>query len=118
MPSENELQEKPEPESGADDSQRRFILVEPETDETNIYTGQSPSHALRKAARRHINTNGVEKPPVAKQQNSREIRLRERGTETVHIYTAWVWERPRKEEEPDWLNDMVVEVDLNKHGTT
>jgi len=117
MPPENELQEESVDEGDADNSSRHFVVVKPETEQQHHYTGQSPSHALRKAARRLIDTQGVEEPAVAKEQNSREVWLRERGTETAHVYTTWAWERPRKEEEPDWLNDMMVEVDLNRHGT-
>lgn len=73
---------------------RNFIQINATTGiESGIFTGKQPRQAALKAANRSLGTKAA---PV-------EIKLRERGTKNVHVFTAWreLVDAPAKR--PEWL---------------
>lgn len=94
------------------DSDRRFALRE-NGEETSVFTGNYPRQAAMKAARRLEVTGSSESDAQA---NAEELRLREHGTDTVHVYEAWAWEEAAPEDSPDWLDDTVTEANVSKQG--
>lgn len=45
-----------------------------------------------------------------------ELRLRERGTDKLHIYEAWAWEEDAPEDGPDWLSGTITEANVSKQS--
>jgi hypothetical protein len=77
-------------------------------DETSVFTGSAPRKAALKAARRYAE-DATEDEPL-------ELRLRERGTDKVHVYDGWTWEEQTSDSSPDWLPDSVTEANVSKKG--
>lgn len=77
-------------------------------EETSVYTGNAPRQAALKAARRHADG--------ATENNPEELRLRERGTDKVHVYDGWTWEKETSDSTPDWLPERVTEANVSKKG--
>jgi len=96
------------------DGKRNFAFREG-TDETSTFSGNTPRQAALKAARQKIDNASDEE--TAK-RDSTEIRLREKGTDKVHIYDAWAWTEDAPEDGPDWLGDEVSEANVSKKGIT
>ncbi|MFB6219696.1 MAG: non-histone chromosomal MC1 family protein [Halobacteriaceae archaeon] len=92
-----------------DTETRRFALQEGE-EETSVFTGTYPRQAALKAARRLKPTGADEEEAEA---NSVEIKLREHGTDKVHIYEAWAWEEAAPDG-PEWLEGTVTEANVAK----
>lgn len=89
---------------------RNFVLRESDGTESSVFSGRLPRQAALKAARRL-------EPAASEAEASREaLRLRERGTQKVHIYEAWAWEEPAPEDSPEWLSGMVTEANVAKQG--
>lgn len=96
----------------ADDT-RNFALREQDGEESSVFSGRNPRQAALKAARREAETFDDEDRARA---NAVEVRLRERGTDRVHVYEAWAWEEEAGEDAPDWLGDTVREANVSKQG--
>ncbi len=71
-----------------------------------------PRQAALKAARR------LEPAPEEDVAERVELRLRERGTDKVHVYEAWAWERAAPSDGPDWMPDQITEANVEKQGIT
>jgi hypothetical protein len=104
---------------GDDTSKRRFMFIPAKGDEPDEeqgpYTGTYPYWGAVKAARRYCEPGPDEE--TAKAEHSREIRIRETGTDKIHVYEAWAWrDTPDKENPPDWLPETVVEAKVAKKG--
>lgn len=92
---------------------RNFALREDDGTEPSTFSGRRPRQAALKAARR---LDDVYDSENAAQENSTEVRLREKGTEKVHVYDAWAWEEEAPEDGPDWMGDTVSEANVSKKG--
>lgn len=90
---------------------RNFALREEDGSETSVFSGSTPRQAALKAARRLDDVGASE--ALA---DRHEIRLRERGTDRVHVYEAWAWEEDAPEDGPDWMPDTVTEANVSKEG--
>lgn len=97
----------------ADDTGKRRFALREDSQETSVFTGQYPRQAAMKAARRLDPTGTSEADAEA---NAQQIRLREHGTDTVHVYEAWAWEEAAPEDGPDWLGETVTQANVSKQG--
>jgi hypothetical protein len=95
-----------------DNDKRRFALRE-NGEETSVFTGNYPRQAALKAARQ---LEPMAESEESAEGNADELRLREHGTDTVHIYLAWAWEEEAPEDGPDWLGDTVTQANVSKEG--
>lgn len=95
-----------------DNGKRRFALRE-NGEETSVFTGNYPRQAALKAARQ-LDPTGTSEADA--ESNATEVRLREHGTDTVHVYHAWAWEEDAPEDGPDWLGDTVTQANVSKQG--
>ena len=92
------------------DGKRNFALRDSTDDETSVFSGRTPRQAALKAARRLDAGNSEEN---AKRE---ELRLRERGTDKLHIYEGWAWEEDAPENSPQWLSGTVTEANVAKQS--
>jgi len=92
-----------------EDGKRNFVLVE-QGEETSVFSGNMPRQAALKAARR-LNPDRSEATA-----NETEIRLREKGTDKVHIYDAWAWEEEAPDDKPDWMDGAITKGNVSKKG--
>jgi hypothetical protein len=99
--------------SNADGSKprRTFALREADGEETSLFTGRTPRQAALKAARRLYPA-----PSAEAVDGSAVLRLRERGTDRVHVYDGWAWREPAAPDAPEWLGDEVVAANVSKRG--
>jgi hypothetical protein len=89
---------------------RNFTLREETGEETSVYSGNTPRQAALKAARRLD-------PAESEDQASRnQFRLREKGTQKLHIYEGWAWRSDAPEDKPDWMAETVTEANVSKEG--
>jgi hypothetical protein len=97
-----------------EDGKRNFVLVESDGDESSIYSGNMPRQAALKAARDLDPADSEEEA----ESNPTEIRLRERGTDKIHIYHAWSWMSSPPEDHPDWMSgrNNITEGNVSKQG--
>jgi hypothetical protein len=97
-----------------EDGKRNFVLVEDDGTESSIYSGSMPRQAALKAAR-DLDPRDSEQEAEA---NATEIRLRERGTDKIHIYHAWAWIDSPPENRPDWMEERqeIKKGNVSKQG--
>ena len=94
-----------------DDGKRNFALREDGGDESSVFSGSTPRQAALKAARR---LEDAEADEEAARAAATEIRLRERGTDRVHVYDAWAWESTAPDDSPDWMPSVITEANVSK----
>ena len=92
-----------------EDGKRNFVLREG-SDETSVFSGNYPRQAALKAARRLEPASSESAAP------RRELRLRERGTDKVHVYSAWAWQEPAPDDGPEWLSGTINQANVSKQG--
>jgi hypothetical protein len=92
-----------------EDGKRNFALRE-ENDEESVFSGNTPRQAALKAARR------LEPAPSEEAADEQELRLREKGTDKVHIYEGWAWEEQAPDNKPDWMPEEITEANVSKEG--
>lgn len=92
-----------------EDGKRNFVVREGEQ-ETSVFSGNYPRQAALKAARRLDPATSEDQAPKS------ELRLRERGTDKVHIYDAWAWEESAPDDGPDWLEGTISQANVSKQG--
>lgn len=93
-----------------EDGKRNFALRE-SGDETSVFSGNTPRQAALKAARR------IEDVADSEQDADRkELRLREKGTDKVHVYEAWAWEEEAPGDKPDWMPGEITKANVSKEG--
>ncbi|WP_251341842.1 non-histone chromosomal MC1 family protein [Haloplanus halophilus] len=94
-----------------EDGKRNFVMRE-DGEEDSVFSGNMPRQAALKAARRL--------PPASSESdaeaNPTEIRLREKGTDKVHIFDAWAWEQDAPDDKPDWMGDRITKGNVSKKG--
>lgn len=92
---------------------RNFVLRQSDDDENGVFTGNTPRQAAVKAARRIVDPSDNEEHA---EDNPTEIKLRERGTDDVHVYDAWTWNEEAPEDKPEWLPEEITEANVAKKG--
>lgn len=100
-------------DDGTDDETRNFVLRE-QGEETSVFKGKTPRQAAKKAARR---LDPAPSEDLA-EQHKHTIRLRERGTNKVHVYRAWAWTEEAPDDSPEWLEGDITEANVSKEGVT
>ena len=93
-----------------EDGKRNFVLREGNGDESSVFSGRMPRQAALKAARR------LDPAPGEDAANPVELRLREKGTDKVHIYEGWAWEESAPADSPDWMPNEITEANVSKKG--
>lgn len=93
-----------------EDGKRNFVLRTENGDESSVFSGRMPRQAALKAARRldPASSEGAADPV--------ELRLREKGTDKVHIYEGWAWEEHSPDDSPDWMPNEITEANVSKKG--
>ena len=94
-----------------EDGKRNFALRNSSGTETSVFSGNTPRQAALKAARRLDDVGSSESSAPRE-----ELRLREKGTDKVHIYEAWAWEEEAPEDSPDWMPSNITEANVSKQG--
>jgi hypothetical protein len=95
-----------------EDGKRNFALRQADGTETSVYSGTMPRQAALKAAR-DLEPHGSESEAEA---DPTEIRLREKGTDKVHVYHAWAWRDTAPEDKPDWMEGAITKGNVSKQG--
>jgi len=93
-----------------EDGKRNFALREGNGSEESVFSGNTPRQAALKAARRL--------DPADSEDSAERItlRLREKGTDKVHIYEGWAWRETAPDDKPDWMPDEITEANVSKQG--
>jgi len=94
-----------------EDGKRNFVMRQ-DGEEDSVFSGNMPRQAALKAARR-LDPAGSESEA---ESNPTEIRLREKGTDKVHIFDAWAWEQEAPDDKPDWMGDRITKGNVSKKG--
>ena len=94
-----------------EDGKRNFALRHQNGTEDSVFSGNTPRQAALKAARRLSEVGSSESAAERK-----EIRLREKGTDKVHIYEGWAWEEEAPSDKPDWMPSKITEANVSKKG--
>ena len=94
-----------------EDGKRNFVMRQ-DGEEDSVFSGNMPRQAALKAARR-LDPAGSEREA---ESNPTEIRLREKGTDKVHIFDAWAWEQEAPDDKPDWMGDRITKGNVSKKG--
>jgi len=94
-----------------EDGKRNFVMRE-DGDEDSVFSGNMPRQAALKAARR-LDPAGSEDEA---EDGAEEIRLREKGTDKVHIFEAWAWEEEAPDDKPDWMGEEITKGNVSKKG--
>ena len=79
---------------------RYFVLIQANKKETAVFTGKQPRQAALKAASRGYT----------------DIKLRERGTNKIHVYRGSRRKVPAPFNRPDWMSSMVWKPNVKKVG--
>ncbi|PSP57612.1 chromosomal protein MC1 [Halobacteriales archaeon QS_1_67_19] len=93
-----------------EDGKRNFALRESNGQESSVFSGNTPRQAALKAARR------LDPASSEESADRTEIRLREKGTDKVHIYEGWAWHEQAPDDKPDWMPDEITEANVSKQG--
>ncbi|WP_248895911.1 non-histone chromosomal MC1 family protein [Haloplanus halobius] len=94
-----------------EDGKRNFVMRE-DGEEDSVFSGNMPRQAALKAARRLEPEDSED----AAEEDAEEIRLREKGTDKVHIFEAWAWEEEAPEDKPDWMGAEITKGNVSKKG--
>jgi len=92
-----------------DDGKRNFALREDGT-ETSVFSGSTPRQAALKAARR------LDAAPTEAEAEREELRLREKGTDKVHVYEGWAWTEDSSDDDPEWMPSEITRANVSKMG--
>jgi len=95
-----------------EDGKRNFALRDGSGEEESVFSGNTPRQAALKAARRL----DPERSETSAQRSATELRLREKGTDKVHIYDGWAWEEQAPDDKPDWMPEEITEANVSKKG--
>ncbi|MFB6269256.1 MAG: non-histone chromosomal MC1 family protein [Halobacterium sp.] len=93
-----------------EDGKRNFALRE-DDDESSVFSGNTPRQAALKAARRLDDVGDSEEDA-----DRHDVKLREKGTDKVHIYEAWAWEEEAPDDSPDWMPGEITKANVSKQG--
>ena len=95
-----------------EDGKRNFVRIE-DGAETSVFSGNMPRQAALKAARRLEEAYSSEEEAKA---NAIEVRLREKGTDKIHIFEAWAWTSESPDDAPGWMDDEITKGNVSKKG--
>ena len=95
-----------------EDGKRNFVLRAENGSESSVFSGNMPRQAALKAARR-LDPAGSEDEAKS---NATEIRLREKGTDKVHIFDAWAWTSNAPGDKPNWMDGEITKGNVSKKG--
>jgi hypothetical protein len=95
-----------------EDGKRNFALRDSSGNEESVFSGNTPRQAALKAARRLDPENSES----SAQRSATELRLREKGTDKVHIYEGWAWQEEAPSDKPDWMPQTITEANVSKQG--
>ncbi|SFH01614.1 nucleoid protein MC1 [Halopelagius inordinatus] len=95
-----------------EDGKRNFVMREEDGTESSVFSGSMPRQAALKAARR-LEPAGSEEEAKS---NATEIRLREKGTDKVHIFDAWAWSDEAPDDKPGWMEGDITKGNVSKQG--
>jgi hypothetical protein len=84
----------------AEKASRNFALRDTKGNEDGVFAGKSPRQAALKAANRGV----------------KDIRLRERGTKKVHIFTGERKQVKKPANAPAWMPDKIWKPNVKKVG--
>jgi len=84
----------------AEKEMRNFALRNAQEDEIGVFTGKSPRQAALKAANRDYT----------------DIKLRERGTKKVHVFTGERVQVDKPKGAPAWMPDKIWKPNVKKVG--
>ena len=93
-----------------EDGKRNFALRDEHGDEEHEFSGNTPRQAALKAARR------LDPADSEGEADRTELRLREKGTDKVHIYDGWAWHASAPDNKPDWMPETITEANVSKKG--
>ncbi|PSQ44887.1 chromosomal protein MC1 [Halobacteriales archaeon SW_7_68_16] len=93
-----------------EDGKRNFALRDANGNETSVFSGNTPRQAALKAARR------LDPADTEQHAEHEKIRLREKGTDKVHIYEGWAWKKTAPDDKPDWMPGEITEANVSKQG--
>ena len=93
-----------------EDGKRNFALRSTDGDESSVFSGNTPRQAALKAARR------LDPASSEDSADRTELRLREKGTDKVHIYEGWAWHESAPDDKPDWMPNEITEANVSKQG--
>ena len=93
-----------------EDGKRNFALRQSGGDESSVFSGNTPRQAALKAARR------LDPASSESAADRTELKLREKGTDKVHIYDGWAWEEEAPDDKPDWMPGEITEANVSKKG--
>jgi len=93
-----------------DKDKRNFALRSSDGEETSVFSGGTPRQAALKAARR------LDPADSEDSADREELRLREKGTQKVHIYEGWAWEESAPDDKPDWMPGDITKGNVSKQG--
>jgi hypothetical protein len=79
---------------------RNFALRDKDGNEIGVFTGKAPRQAALKAANR----------------GHTDIKLRERGTKKVHVFTGERVEVDKPKDAPAWMKDKIWKPKVKKVG--
>ena len=85
----------------AEKEMRNFALRDGNGNETGVFTGKSPRQAALKAANR----------------GHTDIKLRERGTKKLHVFTGERVQVDKPKGAPAWMKDKIWKPQVKKVGT-
>jgi hypothetical protein len=94
-----------------EDGKRNFVLREDDGTEDSVFSGRTPRQAALKAARR---LHPAESEDAV--DDRAVLRLRERGTDKVHIYEGWAWKEEAPDDAPDWMPEVITKANVSKQG--
>jgi hypothetical protein len=85
----------------AEKEMRNFALRDKDGNEIGVFTGKAPRQAALKAANR----------------GHTDIKLRERGTKKVHVFTGERVQVDKPKSAPAWMGDKIWKPMVKKVGT-
>ena len=95
-----------------EDGKRNFVLREDDGTESSVFSGSMPRQAALKAARR-LDPAGSE---TDAEDDPTELRLREKGTDKVHVFHGWAWVDEAPDDKPGWMDGEITRGNVSKQG--
>ncbi|MGM0592744.1 MAG: non-histone chromosomal MC1 family protein [Halobacteriota archaeon] len=95
-----------------EDGKRNFVLRSSNGSESSVFSGNMPRQAALKAARRLEPASSEDEA----KSNPTELRLREKGTDKVHIFDAWAWQSDAPGDKPEWMDSEITKGNVSKQG--
>lgn len=94
-----------------EDGKRNFVLRE-DGAETSVFSGDMPRQAALKAARRLDPADSE----AAGESDPTVLRLREKGTDKIHVYEGWAWVDTAPDDTPGWMDGEITRGNVSKQG--